>query len=40
MSKVEDMGGWNKTSDYLMEWSRKIKSFNRMTKIRRLFTKK
>jgi hypothetical protein len=44
------MGGWNtlrmqrvqstKTSDYLQEWSRKLKSFNRMTKIRRLFAKK
>ncbi len=33
------MGGWNKTSDYLQEWSRKLKAFNRMAKVRRLFTK-
>jgi hypothetical protein len=32
--------GWNKTSDYLKEWSRKLKAFNRMVKVRKLFAKK
>jgi hypothetical protein len=28
------------TSDYLQEWSRKLKAFNRMVKVKRLFAKK
>ena len=40
------MGGCNKTTkqntvdDYLQEWSRKIKAFNRMVKVKRLIAKK
>ena len=32
--------GWNRTSDYLQEWSRKLKAFNRMVKVKRLFNEK
>lgn len=30
--------GWNSTSNYLIEWSRKLKAFNRKMVIQRLFT--
>jgi hypothetical protein len=47
MTEIDDLEvmeynykGWNSTSDYLMEWSRKLKAFNRMVKVRRLFAKK
>ena len=32
--------GWNSTSNYLIEWSRKLKAFNRMVKVKRLFNEK
>lgn len=43
MKQEEDLrilgpSGWNSTSNYLMEWSRKLKAFNRKMVIQRLFT--
>lgn len=32
--------GWNSTSNYLIEWSRKLKAFNRKMVIQRLFNGK
>jgi hypothetical protein len=41
MTEIDDLEvmEYNYT-DYLQEWSRKLKAFNRMVKVRRLFAKK